>query len=144
MFNRNRCLRQVAAIASIASLVAGCGVLSSDSSDDEGPIVVGTTSAPSTLDPAASWDGSWELFRNIYQTLLAYPNGATAPQPDAAESCKFTDSSSQTYRCELREGMKFADGDAMDAKAVKYSIDRIKTIDVAGGPAGLLGSLDRV
>ncbi|MFG2372447.1 ABC transporter substrate-binding protein [Streptomyces sp. NPDC048504] len=143
MFNRNRGLRAGAAIASI-SLAAGCGVFSDGNSDDRGPIVVGTTSAPSTLDPAASWDGSWELFRNIYQTLLAYPSGATTPEPDAAKSCEFTDSSNTTYRCELRTGMKFADGDTLDAKAVKHSIDRIRQIDVAGGPAGLLGSLDRV
>jgi peptide/nickel transport system substrate-binding protein len=144
VFNRNRCLRQVAAIASISSLVAGCGVLSSDSSDDQGPIVVGTTSAPSTLDPAASWDSSWELFRNIYQTLLSFPYGATEPEPDAAKSCKFTDSTNTKYQCELREGLTFSDGHTLDAKAVKYSIDRIKTINVNGGPAGLLGSLERV
>lgn len=143
MFNRNRGLRAGAVIASI-SLAAGCGVFSDGNSDDRGPIVVGTTSAPSTLDPAASWDGSWELFRNIYQTLLAYPSGATTPEPDAAKSCDFTDSSNTTYRCELRAGMKFADGDTLDARAVKHSIDRIRQIDVAGGPAGLLGSLDRV
>ncbi|MET7382398.1 ABC transporter substrate-binding protein [Streptomyces sp. NPDC005526] len=143
MFNRSRCLRPVMGLASI-SLVAGCSVFSDGTPDDQGPIVVGTTSAPSTLDPAASWDGSWELFRNIYQTLLAYPNGATTPQPDAAESCKFTDSANTTYSCVLRSGMKFADGDALDARAVKHSIDRIRTINVAGGPAGLLGSLDRV
>ena len=143
MFNRNQRLRQLAAITSI-SLVAGCGVLSSGSSDDKGPIVVGTTSAPSTLDPAASWDGSWELFRNIYQTLLSYPSGATTPQPDAAESCKFTDTTNRTYRCILRADMKFSDGDTLDARAVKHSIDRIRKINVSGGPAGLLGSLDRV
>ncbi|MEW2250477.1 ABC transporter substrate-binding protein [Streptomyces sp. NPDC058733] len=144
MFNRNRCLRQVAAIASITSLMTGCGLVSGDDSKDAGPIVVGTTSAPSTLDPAASWDGSWELFRNIYQTLLAYPNGATAPQPDAAQECSFTDSSNRTYRCRLRGGMKFADGDPLDAKAVAYSIERIRRINVPGGPAGLLGSLESV
>ena len=144
MFNRNRGLQQAAAIASISSLVAGCGVLSSDSSDDKGAIVVGTTSAPSTLDPAASWDQSWELFRNIYQTLLSYPSGATAPQPDAADNCRFSDSSNTTYRCELRSGLTFSDGHTLDAKAVKYSIDRIRKINVNGGPAGLLGSLDRV
>ncbi|MGC0378648.1 ABC transporter substrate-binding protein [Streptomyces sp. SAI-229] len=144
MFNRNRCLRRVAAIASIASLVTGCGVLSTDTSDDEGPIVVGTTSSPSTLDPAASWDSSWELFRNIYQTLLSYPVGASTPQPDAAKSCEFSDASNQVFRCELREGLTFSDGDALDAKAVKHSIDRIREIDVNSGPAGLLGSLERV
>ncbi|WP_225839074.1 ABC transporter substrate-binding protein [Streptomyces sp. NK08204] len=143
MFNRNRFLRRVAAIASI-SLLTGCGLLSGGDTGDEKTIVVGTTSAPSTLDPAAAWDGSWELFRNIYQTLLAYPNGATSPQPDAAESCSFTDSGSRTYRCKLHPGMKFADGDPLNAKAVKYSIDRIRTINVPGGPAGLLGSLEDV
>src|SRR5690606_25470952 len=112
-----------------------CGILSSDTPDDEGPIVVGTTSAPSTLDPAASWDSSWELFRNIYQTLLSYPVGATTPQPDAAESCAFSDDSNQVFRCELREGLKFSDGSTLDAKAVKYSIDRIRKINVNGGPA---------
>jgi peptide/nickel transport system substrate-binding protein len=143
VFTRNRGLRAGTAIASI-SLVAGCGVFSDENPDDRGAIVVGTTSAPSTLDPAASWDGSWELFRNIYQTLLAYPSGATTPEPDAAKSCEFTDGSNTTYRCELRADMKFADGDTLDARAVKHSIDRIRQIDVSGGPAGLLGSLDRV
>jgi peptide/nickel transport system substrate-binding protein len=126
------------------SLVAGCGVLSGGGADDKGPIVVGTTSAPSTLDPAASWDQSWELFRNIYQTLLSYPDGATTPQPDAAESCRFTDSSNTVYSCELRSGLTFSDGHKLDAQAVKYSIDRIRKIDVNGGPVGLLGSLERV
>lgn len=143
MFNRNPCLRPAAMIATI-SLAAGCGVLSDDGPQDQVPIVVGTTSAPSTLDPAAAWDGSWELFRNIYQTLLAYPTGATTPQPDAAQSCRFTDSTERVYRCELRPDMKFADGHALDARAVKYSIDRIRSINASSGPAGLLGSLDRV
>ncbi|MGV9942960.1 ABC transporter substrate-binding protein [Streptomyces sp. NPDC003401] len=142
MFNRNRSLQQAAAIVSI-SLVAGCGLLGEEGSDDAGPIVVGTTSAPSTLDPAASWDGSWELFRNVYQTLLSYPNGATTPQPDAA-TCEFTDNTSRTYRCELREGLSFSNGDALDAKAVKHTFERILAINAPTGPAGLLGSLDRI
>ncbi|MFJ4688438.1 ABC transporter substrate-binding protein [Streptomyces sp. NPDC088789] len=143
MFNRNRCLRPVAALASL-SLATGCGLFSDSGSDNAEPIVVGTTSAPSSLDPAASWDGSWELYRNIYQTLLSYPNGATVPEPDAAESCEFTDASNTEYRCLLREDLTFSDGHALDADVVKHSIDRIRAIDVPGGPAGLLGTLDRV
>ena len=143
MFSQNRSLRRLAAVGSL-SLVAGCGVLSGNSAEAGRPIVVGTTSAPSSLDPAGSWDGSWELFRNVYQTLLAYPDGATTPQPDASRSCGFTDSSNRTYRCVLRSGLKFADGDPLDAQAVKYSIDRIRTINAPSGPAGLLGSLDHV
>lgn len=143
MFKRDRYLRQLGATTSIA-LVAGCGLFSSDSSDDGKPIVVGTTSTPSTLDPAASWDSSWELFRNVHQTLLNFPVGASQPEPDAAESCEFTDSSSKVYSCTLREGLKFSDGHELDAQAVKHSIDRIKKINVNGGPVGLLSSLSRV
>ncbi|MEV0222031.1 ABC transporter substrate-binding protein [Streptomyces sp. NPDC050704] len=143
MYKRDKYLRHLGATTSIA-LVAGCGVFSSDSSDEGRPIVVGTTSEPSTLDPAASWDNSWELFRNVHQTLLNFPTGASAPEPDAAESCAFTDSSSKVYSCKLRDGLKFSDGHKLDAQSVKHSIDRIKKINVNGGPAGLLSSLSRV
>ncbi|MGV9340649.1 ABC transporter substrate-binding protein [Streptomyces sp. NPDC003688] len=143
MFKRNRFLRRVAAAASI-SLVSGCALLPGSARTDDGPIVVGTTSAPSTLDPAGSWDGSWELFRNVYQTLLAYPTGATSPQPDAAQSCGFSDSGGTTYHCRLRPGMTFSDGHPLNAQAVQASINRIRVINAPGGPAGLLGSLDRV
>ncbi|MFE3660098.1 ABC transporter substrate-binding protein [Streptomyces sp. NPDC059165] len=139
MFNRTM-LQAAAALASI-SLVAGCGLFSDDDADGAQQIVVGTTSAPSTLDPAASWDGSWELFRNVFQTLLSFPTGSTTPQPDAAEKCKFTSPANTAFQCTLREGLKFSNGHVLDAAAVKHSIDRIKKIDVTGGPNGLLGSL---
>ncbi len=107
-------------------------------------IVVGTTSAPSTLDPAAAWDGSWELYRNVYQTLLAFPTGSTKPQPDAAQNCEFTDGASQAYRCTLRKGLKFSNGEPLDSKAVKHSLDRIRTIGSKVGPKDLFGSLDKI
>ncbi len=143
MFNRTRCLQVSAALASI-SLLAGCGLFSDDSGDKAKRIVVGTTSAPSTLDPAAAWDGSWELYRNVYQTLLAFPTGSTKPQPDAAQNCDFTDTANTAYRCTLRKGLKFSDGEPLDAKAVKYSLDRIRKIDSKVGPKGLFNSLDKI
>jgi peptide/nickel transport system substrate-binding protein len=136
------CLQATAALASI-SLLAGCGLLSDDGADREQKISVGTTSEPSTLDPAAAWDGSWELYRNVFQTLVSFPTGSTVPQPDAAD-CRFADTGNKTFECELHEGLSFTNGDKLDAAAVKHSIDRIRTIDVQGGPNGLLGSLDRV
>ncbi|MFE7776988.1 ABC transporter substrate-binding protein [Streptomyces sp. NPDC057445] len=142
MFNRTM-LRAAAALASI-SLVAGCGLFSDEDADGAKPVVVGTTSEPSTLDPAAAWDGSWELYRNVFQTLLSFPTGSTSPQPDAAESCKFTDPTNTAFQCTLRENLKFSNGHVLDAAAVKYSIDRITKINVKGGPSGLLGSLRAV
>ncbi len=138
-----RGLRPAAALVSM-SLLAGCGMFSSDESDEEQKITVGTMSAPSTLDPAAAWDSSWELYRNVFQTLLSFPSGAAEPEPDAAESCKFTDATNMVFSCELREDLKFSDGHELDAKAVKYTFDRMRRIDVKGGPTGLLGSLDSV
>lgn len=143
MFNRTRCLQITAALVSI-SLLSGCGLFSDSGGDGAKRIVVGTTSAPSTLDPAAAWDGSWELYRNVYQTLLAFPTGATKPQPDAAQNCEFTDSANGAYRCVLKKGLKFSDGEPLDAKAVKHSLDRIQKIDAPAGPKALFGSLDRI
>jgi peptide/nickel transport system substrate-binding protein len=137
------CLQATAALASI-SLLAGCSLFSDGDADSERAIAVGTTSEPTTLDPAAAWDGSWELFRNVFQTLLSFPAGSAVPQPDAAKSCRFMDATNMTFQCELQSGLKFSNGDKLDAAAVKYSIDRIQKIDVQGGPNGLLGSLAKI
>ncbi|MEV6723428.1 ABC transporter substrate-binding protein [Streptomyces xanthochromogenes] len=143
VFRGTNCRPAVTALASI-SLLAGCGLIPGGSSGTPQEITVGTTSEPSTLDPAASWDGSWELYRNVFQTLVAFPTGSSAPQPDAARSCGFQDKSSRTFTCTLRKGMTFSDGTKLDANAVKYSVDRIVKINVKAGPKGLLSSLDKV
>ncbi|WP_236238971.1 ABC transporter substrate-binding protein [Streptomyces sp. CC228A] len=142
MFNRTSLQASAAALASI-SLLAGCGLFGDEKAEAEQKIVVGTTSSPTTLDPAAAWDSSWELYRNVFQTLMSFPTGSTVPQPDAAD-CKFKDTASKVYECELRDGLQFSTGSKLDARAVKHSIDRIRAINVEGGPNGLLGSLDTV
>ncbi|WP_031089685.1 ABC transporter substrate-binding protein [Streptomyces sp. NRRL WC-3549] len=136
-------LQAAAAFASL-SLLAGCGLFSDSGAETDQRIAVGTTSSPSTLDPAAAWDGSWELMRNVFQTLVSFPTGATSPEPDAAESCDFTDMTSTAYRCTIRQGLRFSNGEKVDAAAVKYSIERILKIKAKSGPAGMLGSLDHV
>ncbi|MCX4824810.1 ABC transporter substrate-binding protein [Streptomyces sp. NBC_01142] len=142
MFYRT-CLQAAAALASI-SLLAGCGVFSDEDAEREQKITVGTTSEPTTLDPAAAWDGSWELMRNVFQTLVSFPTGSAVPRPDAAEGCRFADTGNKVFECKLRADLRFSNGDKLDAAAVKHSIDRIRTIDVKGGPNGLLGSLDTI
>ena len=98
MFNRTS-LQAAAALVSI-SLVSGCSVFSDSESAGDQRIVIGTTSSPTTLDPAAAWDNSWELFRNVYQTLVSFPTGSTSPDSDAAE-CKFCDTASRVFECKL-------------------------------------------
>ncbi|WP_406859571.1 ABC transporter substrate-binding protein [Streptomyces sp. HUAS MG47] len=141
MFNRTS-LQITAALASI-SLVSGCSLFEGDEAEGEKKLVVGTTSSPTSLDPAAAWDNSWELYRNVFQTLVAFPTGSTTPQPDAAD-CKFTDTASRVFECTLRDGLKFSNGHVLDAAAVQHSIERIRKIDDKSGPNGMLGSLAKI
>ncbi|MFR9676479.1 ABC transporter substrate-binding protein [Streptomyces sp. TR02-1] len=143
MFDRNGPLK-ITTTAAVAALLAGCSLLPGGDSDEEQSIAVGTTSAPSVLDPAGAWDQSWELFRNVYQTLTTFTNSSGKPDPEAAKSCRFTDSESKVYRCTLRKGLKFSNGDPVNAEAVRFSLQRVLDIDADSGPADLLGSLDRV
>ncbi|MBP2580715.1 peptide/nickel transport system substrate-binding protein [Streptomyces sp. PvR006] len=74
---------------------------------------------------------------------MSFPTGSTTPDSDAAE-CKFSDTSSRVFECKLLEGLTFSNGHKLDAKAVQYSIERIRTINHKGGPNGMLGSLDKI
>ncbi|MGW0933250.1 ABC transporter substrate-binding protein [Streptomyces sp. NPDC002644] len=139
-----------AVIGLVAPLIAACG--GSDGGSDGAPIRVGTTDqvaaspeAPAPLDPAYAYDvGSWNILRQSLQTLLVQPRGGGEPQPEAAESCRFTDTGNERYSCTLRKGLTFADGDPVTADDVKYSVERVLRIDADSGVAGLLSTVDTV
>ncbi|MGY6020880.1 ABC transporter substrate-binding protein [Streptomyces spinosirectus] len=140
-----------AVVGLLAPVLAACGGSDSGSSGGDA-IVVGTTDqftatkdAPAPLDPAYAYDvGTWNILRQTVQTLMIQPRGEGEPVPEAAESCGFTDSGNERYACKLREGLKFANGDAITAQDVKYSIDRVRAINAEGGPVGLLSTIDTV
>ncbi|MFJ3619101.1 ABC transporter substrate-binding protein [Streptomyces iakyrus] len=115
------------------------------SKGDATTITVGTTDGVTSLDPAGAYDaGSWALFSNVFQSLLTFAPGGTAPVPDAAKSCAFVRGDLTTYRCELRDGLTFPGGRTMNAEDVKYSFDRILKIKAPVGPASLFGTLGSV
>jgi peptide/nickel transport system substrate-binding protein len=127
----------VAAAATLVLLVAtafGSGVASSKST-----IVIGTTDQLVSFDPAAS--GETDNF-NIYQSLLRIAPGGNTPTPDLAKSCAFK--SATTYVCTLKSGQKFSNGQALTAKDVKFSFDRLRGINADTGLAYLFSSLDTV
>ena len=155
----NRKTRIAAVIAAAATLTAlsACGSGRTDDDTDSGsgtnteaqeaagntPITVGTTDVVVSIDPAASYDfGSSLIQTQVFQYLLNFPAGAKTPQPDAAKSCDFSKPS--VYTCELKPDLKFANGNPLNAEAVKYSFDRILKINNPNGPASLLGNLKSV
>lgn len=106
-------------------------------------VILGTTDKVVSLDPAGAYDlGSQQLIGNMYQNLLSIPAGGNKPEPDAAESCDFSDE--KTYVCTLKPDLKFSSGDPLTAEDVKFSLDRMIKIADPSGPSSLLASLDSV
>ncbi|MFJ3211673.1 ABC transporter substrate-binding protein [Streptomyces flaveolus] len=140
-----------AVVGLLAPVLAACG--GSDGGSGGGDaIVVGTTDrftaseeAPAPLDPAYAYDvGSWNLLRQTVQTLMIQPRGDGEPVPEAAEKCGFTDTGNERYACTLRDGLKFANGDAVTAADVKFSIERALSLKADSGVSGLLSTVDTV
>lgn len=142
-----------AVVGLLAPVLAACG--GTDSGDSGGKaIVVGTTDsfvsdkkAPAPFDPAYAYSydaGAWNILRPTLQSLLRIPRGGGLPVPDAASGCRFTDTESESYRCKLRSGLKFSNGDAVTAADVKFSLDRVTRINDSNGPAGLLDNIDTI
>jgi peptide/nickel transport system substrate-binding protein len=122
------------AAASLSAGLAACG------GDDEGGggegdiLIHGTTDQPVSYDPAGSYDlPSYNVNFNVYQNLLQVPPGGNKPEPEAAESCDFTDQNTQVYECKLQSGLKFSDGSDFTSEDVKASFDRnLKIADPQG------------
>src|SRR4051812_43422315 len=78
---------------------------------ESGTLIQGTIDQPVSYDPAGSYDlPSYNVIFNVYQNLLQVPPGGNKPEPEAAESCDFTDQNTQVFECTLRDGLKFSDG----------------------------------
>ncbi|MET9255904.1 ABC transporter substrate-binding protein [Streptomyces sp. NPDC048182] len=140
-----------AVVGLLAPVLAACG--GSDGGSGGGDaIVVGTTDrftaskdAPAPLDPAYAYDvGSWNILRQTVQTLMTQPRGDGEPVPEAAEKCGFTDTGNERYACTLRDGLKFANGDPITAKDVKFSIERALSLKADSGVFALLSGIDTV
>ncbi|MFI0981644.1 ABC transporter substrate-binding protein [Streptomyces sp. NPDC021093] len=132
-----------------AGLLVGCG--NASSSNGEGnttgtgkPVTMGMSDEIKATDPASGYDpGSWLLFNNVFQSLMAFPKGGSEPAPEAAESCAF-DEGSTVYRCTLRSGLTFSNGNALTSKDVKYSFERTLKINDPAGPAVMLSSIKSI
>jgi peptide/nickel transport system substrate-binding protein len=133
-------------MAGLASgLLTGCGTESGDSGSDGSGIVMGMSDDVLATDPASGYDpGSWLLFNNVFQSLLSFPKGGTEPVPEAAESCEFSDTATKVYKCTLKDGLKFSNGDSLTSEDVKFSFDRLLKINDDAGPAIMFPMLEKV
>jgi peptide/nickel transport system substrate-binding protein len=133
-------------VAGLASgLLTGCGTDDGNSGGSGSSLVMGMSDDVLATDPASGYDpGSWLLFNNVFQSLLSFPKGGTEPQPEAAKECSFTDTETKVYKCTLKDGLKFSNGDSLTSEDVKFSFDRMLKINDDAGPAIMFPMLDKV
>lgn len=143
--NRKKITAVIASVAAVASLAA-CGVKDEAApAADSSTITIGTTDKIVSLDPAGSYDnGSYAVQINVFPFLYAQDYNTSELSPDiAADDGTWNEDGSQ-FTVKLKEGLKFANGNDLTSSDVKFSFDRIKTIDDPNGPVSLLSNIESV
>lgn len=92
-------------------------------------LVIGKPADPQTLDPAITIDNNdWTVTYPAYQRLMRYKQvdgkGSTEVEGDLADSWTASDDN-LIWTFKLKDGQKFADGNGVDANAVKASFERL-------------------
>lgn len=91
--------------------------------------VIGMTSEPATLDPAAGFSGfDYPYLYSIYDRLIDFDPKTLELRPGLAESWEFVGPDKKALQLKLRPGVKFQDGTPLDAEAVKTSLLHFKEI----------------
>lgn len=87
-------------------------------------LVIDQSGAPATLDPGLQWDTeSYEVYRNIFDQLLARNPKTNSPEPDVATSWKAI--TPTEWQFVIRKGIKFTNGEPLTAADVAFSLNRI-------------------
>lgn len=88
-------------------------------------IVVMEPVQPQSLDPAFCYgSGGLEIIQNVYQTLLFYNGSSTSDLVGVLAESYTVSPDGLNYTFYLRDNVRFSDGTAFNASAVKYSFDR--------------------
>ncbi|WP_062378323.1 ABC transporter substrate-binding protein [Demequina pelophila] len=104
-----------------------------------GTFAVGQRQAPTNLDPATANPPSYVF--PAYEPLI-YQEADGTLVPALATAWGYTDDTMTSFEVTLREGVVFSDGDALDAEAVKGSLDRFLTTE--GPNAAYAGPVESI
>jgi peptide/nickel transport system substrate-binding protein len=106
-------------------------------------LVIADPGGYTSFDPHVTYDGpSAQTTRAVYEGLVAY-KGTTTDQFEAKLAETWESSTDKlTWTFHLRKGVKFHDGTPFNAEAVKFSFDRL--LSVNKGPAWMFASIKEV
>jgi len=107
-------------VALVAAACGGGGGDASGRSADQS-LVIGMDHVTQNYDPiSATATADYTYWRFVYDTLVSTDKGT--PEPWAAESFEPIDATH--WRFKLRPGIKFTNGEPLDAEAVRYTFQR--------------------
>ncbi|GAA0317645.1 glutathione ABC transporter substrate-binding protein [Bacillus carboniphilus] len=117
---------------------------SDQTSTDTQSVVVALVEDAETLDPHKTNQlTSHMIFRNIFDRLV-YIDENKNPQPWVAESWDIKDDG-KVIEFKIKEGIKFHNGEPLDANAVKYSFERMIDPDTASPTGSMMtGPLEKI
>ena len=110
--------------ASATLLLAGCG---NDQKEDKNITVSLPTEAKADKLDAQGYDAAMPVYSAVYDALVKYDKDKGV-KAGLAEKWH-VDESGKVYEFHLKKNVKFSDGSALDAKAVKFSIERAKAMN---------------
>lgn len=122
--NKKSCVYIVLLLLVTLVLGSGCTVQNDSVMDDAGVLNIGLDKTVITMDIVKSQDPLvWFPGHQINETLV-FPDDKMKPVPLLAESWERVDE--LTWKFNLRKGVNFHDGTPFNAKAVKYSLERMQ------------------
>nr|CAD6436674.1 ABC transporter substrate-binding protein [Rhizobium sp. Q54] len=109
----------------IAGAMLAAGIAGAASAQDPSEIKIVLSEQPANLEPCGTiiTNVGQILSRNVVEPLTIIDAATGQPAPSLATEWKQSDPN--TWQIKLREGVKFQDGEALNAEAVKYSIERM-------------------
>ena len=143
----------VCALALLALCACGGGA---DASGGTAPLILARVKDAVVLDPSHATDGlSLNVTNEVMQGIVTFKPGSFDVVGDAAQSWK-TSADGKTWTFDLKPNLVFSDGTPLDAKAVKFNLDRWRLTtnpahgafsysyyaDVFGGFPGLIVGVD--
>lgn len=116
--------------------MSACGNVKDDAANaaGENSVLVGTTDKVTSLDPAGSYDnGSYAVQIQVFPFLYAQDYNTSELSPDIAADDGTWSKDGKQFTVKIKDGLKFANGHTLDSKDVKFSYDRIDTINDPNG-----------
>lgn len=116
------------AIVAAVAIIAAAALLLIETEDRElreRTLIIALTDEPRSLDPHTTTSANdFRICTSLYEGLVRFAPGSLEIEPALASSWDISDDGLR-YTFELREGVRFHDGSALDADAVAFNFNRM-------------------